>query len=547
MKISMWMLFDEVSDKCVRNNLNDHSKKRCIQGIMPYSESTQMDGIHLFIVDATRSKALDIRTTGVNYFVFVGENFKLVKDSNCQYIVMPAALGFVTCIQNICSVFDKYSSWFDELQCELNNQMNLNAICEIGFKLLKNPLSIHDKQFHFTVASGDVLIDPEEREYFIDLPGPYGTVHNAILEKTEKNKSFSKSLSTSEATIIDLDVFKNRSMLVNIGSGDSYEGRLCVIEKLHSFRNSDQQIAEILAEIIKYALRQQNIHNDDVSKEFRSFIRRLLSEDMINHEYLESKLQLWHWHRNGRFICIKVIPNDDYFEPTIPGYLTSKIEYVIRNSCALNYSEYIVCIVYLKENESIQDVVDQFKALLDSFNLKICLSNIYEDIAESYVYIKQAEIACEIGESIAPGEWSHLFRTYATIHYHIRGTSVLPAIHFCDMDVRKLMQINSRANYYLTLKAYLENKMNLLKTSEVLFIHRTTLFKRINKIKSILSESLDNPDYVYRLISSFKIMEIDQLLNKEMSDKLAKSTEQECTPSGNLKIEDTEIFPSLLA
>ena len=60
-----------------------------------------------------------------------------------------------------------------------------------------------------------------------------------------------------------------------------------------------------------------------------------------------------------------------------------------------------------------------------------------------------------------------------------------------------------RTSFYETLFCYLRNERNHQKTSEELFIHRNTLFLRLNKITSLWDLSLDDAEERFYLLYSF--------------------------------------------
>ena len=71
-------------------------------------------------------------------------------------------------------------------------------------------------------------------------------------------------------------------------------------------------------------------------------------------------------------------------------------------------------------------------------------------------------------------------------------------------------------DYYTTLKVYLENNMNLLHSAEKLYIHRTTLFYRINRVKEKLGLDLNDEETRRSLLMSFYIMDVaEQSFRKE--------------------------------
>ena len=52
----------------------------------------------------------------------------------------------------------------------------------------------------------------------------------------------------------------------------------------------------------------------------------------------------------------------------------------------------------------------------------------------------------------------------------------------------------ARSEYIRTLDLYLQNETSISKTAEALFVHRSSLLKRLDKIYRILGNTLDTPD-----------------------------------------------------
>ena len=57
------------------------------------------------------------------------------------------------------------------------------------------------------------------------------------------------------------------------------------------------------------------------------------------------------------------------------------------------------------------------------------------------------------------------------------------------MEFNKTAQID----YVETLHVYLENERSISQTAKALYIHRSTLIERLERIKSILQADLDDP------------------------------------------------------
>ena len=65
--------------------------------------------------------------------------------------------------------------------------------------------------------------------------------------------------------------------------------------------------------------------------------------------------------------------------------------------------------------------------------------------------------------------------------------------------------------YYKTLRTFFNNKYSYTHASEDLFIHRTTLLKRIERIVDLTGINLDDPDANLYLELSFRYL--DKLIN----------------------------------
>jgi len=348
-------------------------------------------------------------------------------------------------------------------------------------------------------------------EIYVEKDGPFYALSADAIHQLKCNVSFQQTFQQTGAAVCKVDFLSYDVLYVNLGQGNVYEGRLCITNQRRLFKNGDYQIAEILTDFIRIALKRQAIRTSDESRKFEAFLLKMLDGYVPSDEQLEVALQLWHWKRFGRYLCFRVELNELDLQTSSDLYLISRIALSLPGSCAVRYRDGIVCILNLSVKETADDIVLKLGQFLKGFIPNVGVSDICRDFKETVQYYRQAVIAAEMGSQDDGEIWYHFFRDYAMAHYFKHGTSVLPAIHFCHEDVRRLMSCrDSKTDYYNTLKVYLENNMNLLETSKALFIHRTTLFNRIGKIREFISADLNNPDERTRLLISFKLMDADK-------------------------------------
>ncbi|SHI11172.1 PucR C-terminal helix-turn-helix domain-containing protein [Sporobacter termitidis DSM 10068] len=516
MKISMWMLYDALAAQCLRHNLDDRAKKRRIKSVMPYEGPQGLTGDRLYVADAAGPDAVVI-PPAPGFIIFVGENFVLESPGACQYIVLEAA-GYKAGLAAVCRAFDTYRDWYDTLQDELNGGLNLSRLCRLGSDMLGNFTMLYDREYN--IIAGEFALDDAHSRLLIEKSGPFYALSADAVRQLKSNADFQQTFRQTGADVCIVDFLPYAVLYVNLGQGSVYEGRLCVTDTRRPFKNGDYQIAEILTEVLRVAIKRQAVRGSDESRRFGAFLQKVLDGHVHSDEQLETALQLWHWKRFGRYVCLYIQQSEQDAQTSSDLFLISKITLSLPGSCSVRYKAGIACVVSLPARETARAAAARLEHFLKGFIPGVGISDVYTDFMDTAAYHSQAVIAAEMGAEDSAARWCRHFRDYAMAHYFRYGTSVLPAIHYCDEDVRRLMAYqDTRTDYYGTLKAYLENNMNLLETSKALFIHRTTLFNRISKIREMISADLNSPEDRTRLLISFKLMEADKAYRRPQREK----------------------------
>lgn len=85
----------------------------------------------------------------------------------------------------------------------------------------------------------------------------------------------------------------------------------------------------------------------------------------------------------------------------------------------------------------------------------------------------------------------------------------------CHEKLLDLQRTDREQNteYMLTLRTYLEENLNATQAASLLFIHRSTFLYRLDKIKNILDSGLDDPEEIFYLNLSFRLLEQEEEKN----------------------------------
>ena len=121
----------------------------------------------------------------------------------------------------------------------------------------------------------------------------------------------------------------------------------------------------------------------------------------------------------------------------------------------------------------------------------------------------QASLSLSVGRRKNPSRWIHHFNDIALTYILEQTTKKLPPYMLAHERLLSLKNMADAGNspLYNTLRVYLENHLNLIKTSEDLFIHRSTLLYRLEKIQNTIHCDYNNPEELLYLMLSFRILD----------------------------------------
>ena len=530
MLASMWMMHDALDGLIADEHLDELSKIRCLRGVLPYTGDCAFQREHLYVVDTSMTPAPPRQVSmeaalsadkgarfivpdEPSYLLLVGTDFDAAEDVRCQYVVMNPTVTFVQALDAASRAFVRYEGWNDRLHDELMGRHDLNRLCKIGTELLENPIMIYDRDY--TIIGNDMF--PDYAEYFrhLEKTSSYYRAKPGFLNRLKSLPSFQATFETHGAALFAPDAREYSDegrtqvsdIYVNFGLGGIYEGRAVIPDMARPFKPGDFQLAEIFTDVVRVALKQPSTQHDDLDQVFRTYLVGMLEGRAVDDRQLQDSLRLWNWPRRGRFVCVSMRLSPSDIETSVDVFVCTKIELELPGSCAIGYHDTVACVANLEEGRTVEDVAALFEHLFGDFALCIGISEVYADVLETDAYHREAQIAVEMGARIDAGAWCHRFRDFAMRHYYEHGTSELSAIHFCDGDVKRLMVYRGqRKDYYEVLETYLRNNMNLLRTSEALFIHRTTLFNYLKDIRGIIDADLDDVDQRLRMLFSFEVM-----------------------------------------
>lgn len=144
------------------------------------------------------------------------------------------------------------------------------------------------------------------------------------------------------------------------------------------------------------------------------------------------------------------------------------------------------------------------RALLLEEKHAIGISYPFQKLAELYQALCQAQLALSSGGANA-GTMRSCVEYMSEYVYQLIGSQISSDLSHPALAVLNAYDTSHRTQMLDTLGLYLLCERNQKRTSELLSLHRNTLFYRLNKIQELCGLELDNPHTRMQLILSFII------------------------------------------
>ena len=414
--------------------------------------------------------------------------------------------------------FEWYNLWEESLQKIAEDDADLMKMCDVSRKIFRNPIIIHD-------AAYEVMVTTEDLETMAYLDFDYhqstGTyvLSARMMNIFKRENAFLDTMGQKEVANYHSDHMSYDVLYANLNGDGEFMGRVILPGIVSENSYSVYPPLRVLRDAVFAAIRRQNAFSKGLRRSFHRLFRDILGGTAVDRSHGEYCLHSREWRPEDSYRCLVISLREIEIRTFSVSYNCQRLEEIFPDSFAFFYEDNIVSVLHFNgeppDSARIAEKADDF---LREGCFKAGLSNGYRDVYQTDEFFRQALAALDFGGGVDPENRCYPFRKYA-LPYVIRyGMGSAPPEFFCDEALMKLKELGGGegVDYYTTLKVYLENNMNLLHSAEKLYIHRTTLFYRINRVKEKLGLDLNDEETRRSLLMSFYIMDVaEQSFRKE--------------------------------
>lgn len=380
--------------------------------------------------------------------------------------------------------FKRFNQWSEQLKEVLERSASIAEMMHITDPILGNPIALCNNRLEIVMLSDS---------YDISDIASIGPVPEKYIEQFFDRHDQNTSMRMPFIYRIDsLTVY-----CINIFKDDTYLGLVSVGDTSQPFSPGDYELFCYFAEFVCSAAEKQfsNVNSQFVS--LKSVLHDLLNNLPVHSSQAYTSLRK-EFSQDTSWLCAAAKPTGKA-ERLPVDYLCALLEKSVPKSIALYANSNIALYISVHSGEE-EARIKELTATLETLSLSAGVSFSFKDIMKARYYFRQAVSALDTASILGKEKTLNRFEDVALVFALRNSTGELPPEYMIPAELIALKDRSHRsdnADYWGTLKVCLDNEMNITQTAKDLFVHRTTLQARINKIReTICLESPSDRMYI---------------------------------------------------
>ena len=471
-------------------------------GVRIFRRDRTVDPSYVYLVPAAELLPETLKTQEAA-FIVIGKADPRWLPEQRPVIVVHEDMEILRAFELMQDTFERYQDWDWKLQQAITGPQPLDDMLLASMEILRNPMFIHDTHFY-------ILSDPRHvpgmSVWEKDARTGRTMVSMELINDFRTDVEYLNGLRERKPTLFSSNQTGYRILFRNLWVGDSYEGRVLIDEILSVLQPGDYYVLDYLGSLIEYSLRHRLLRPFSQERDPETFLMEFLRNGSMDERRALSFLQNRNWNRNDRFVCLHIITEHKDFNVLSANAVLGQIETQVAAGHAFFYNDCIAVVVNLSyNNETSADIVSKLAITMRESLLKVGVSSEIQDFSLLPYAYRQAQIALEFGRVSGSMRWYYYFDEYMLDFIVDCAGREIPLQMLCTEALKKLKAYDeeNKTDLCNTLNVYLKFDKNVLRTSKELYIHRSTLAYRLERIQKIIGQDLDDPVERMKLLISF--------------------------------------------
>ena len=391
--------------------------------------------------------------------------------------------------------------------CQLSHATTLQQICDQAHEILGNPVFIKDMA-HTTLAyTRTVEVDDESwQTAVVEARADRNTINQA----REVNVLHESSSGRQMPVIVTDGAIPFPRIIKTLTLAGQPVGVMVLTAYFCPLGEYDRELLELISGYAVALMAREPRGSIGGQHPVENYFIKLLEGSGDSRERVQQRLDALGYacHPSTYVLCI--CPVEDLQQNECEDLRLILNEFQQLQYChTFLYNSALVCVYGSdKDISNWEEETPELTKLLCRWELRAGVSRRICSMERLKEYYRQAQETLSVGNRL-----NRRFRYY--LYDNLSSFLLFERLQeselglYCHQKIQELGEYDRAHNTELcaTLQVYLEQTKSLVRTAEILFIHRNTVRYRINKCEELLGSKLEDGNEIFAYILSLRLLE----------------------------------------
>ena len=521
--VNMSILVDALEDAQIAVNMHAGQEDIRYSRVGFYHDQEHLDEHCIYIAQANHMPRLLSDKKQISLIV-IGEPSSSYRYGNFAMITVQRNVDRFYLFDIISDCFEKNRRWDHRLQDIMNRGEGIESLMQAAYDYFGNPMFVHNPQFYILSCP---VRHPDMTPLEWDEKAGLYMQSVELINSFKVDPVYHESLQTRGAQIYPKERLGYRILYVNLfNEFGRYVGRICIDELQTPLRKGHFTALEHLAGLVEVQLsRIAEIEESRISP-FVKMAVDILEGRHVNEDTMIGMLSTQQWGIRDSYLCVKMELSSRDKNVRSIATTCNYIESEIDNSVAFQFDNNIVTIINMTRlNLPGKDPYNTIRLIVREGLFITGVSNEFHNFADLPYAMEQASIAHDYGKRINPMIWIHHYKDYVMDYVYDLACRDLPVRYIGSEKVFTLLEYDREhdSSLYNTLKCYVGNGLNAEQTARDLFLHRSTLFYRLRRIREISGISFEDQEEREYIRFTVNLLSHEEGMQKKITEEIERT------------------------
>lgn len=381
----------------------------------------------------------------------------------------------------------------------------LQHMVDVAYEVFGNPIFVVDGSYNYIASTRQVTMDEPTMEKERQL--------GYILDENVKNirkSRLSEKVRNSGIPFYLPDTSRGKGMLISDILIHGIRVAHCALYELNRpFDDDDRMLLHWFSRMISQELQKNRFYAENRGTVHSHFLADLLEGKVANPQMARHRFQILGVTLKEHLHVLTVSPQAGTASVSRLSTVAAQLSGILPESLQVVYHE---SIVLLLNRAGLEDLTEGERSDLEAYaaanQLCIGMSRMFADLSDMRRHYQQAVKAAELGMRLEQKPGIYRYADQAVNHMIEICATNDNLWNFMDPAISTLLEYDRKNHtaFLETLHLSLLHPKNPTLVADRLHIHKNTLFYRMDKIRQLIGDPLEDGKRMERLLMSFSIL-----------------------------------------